>query len=396
MLSYLLRFLGSIFLEKSTHISTIEVLIVTSYNQATSIDRPQILVIIVRITLFVVVMFEEEGMERKRKEYERNGIVYVGRVENIKELADEVISTAPSLDKVLESYESVKILRDNRIEKRKVLTRLENFVCSNKNWRELTQRIGTWVGRICGDDDGKDANNWFLYKEKLNLKPAGGTGYAPHLDNPSLMITGLSSDFVTVMIAIDDMTVENGCFQAVKGTWNESNALKYKTPKGGDPDRDGRAGELELELELKTDLDLEKDKYDEGSPLSGLPWESYVCSAGDVYIFNGWVPHRSGPNTTQQDRRAVFLTYNPPEDGELRGLYYHLMNNLRESAKKERSVLSQENTLGLPHDDNDIDGNDNDIETENDLNHHDMLRRDRFTLQNYIPFTTTLMNQQLR
>ena len=281
--------------------------------------------------------------EQDRETYLRDGCVLLNeacKIENIQELAADVIANSPNLEKVLETHERIKVLKDNVIQERKVLTRLENFVCTNKRWRELSQMVGAWVGQVCGMDYDSNSNDgygsdWCLYKEKLNLKPAGGTGYAPHLDNPSLMVTGLSSEFVTVMIAIDDMTIENGCLQVIKGEWNERNTLKYKTPVG-DPDRDGRAGELDLD-EWGGEYDKVQTHGDQSASFI-LPWENCVCRAGDVFIFNGWLPHRSGPNKTQSGRRAVFLTYNPPEDGDLRGLYYHMMKKLRHTAATVKST----------------------------------------------------------
>merc|ERR1712146_825398 len=137
------------------------------------------------------------------------------------------------------------------------------------------------------------------------------------------------------------MTIENGCLQIIKGSWNEGNALKYKTPVG-DPDRDGRAGELELGEQVDHDG---AQQGSERSHSSILQWENCICSAGDVFIFNGWLPHRSGPNKTQEARRAVFLTYNPPEDGDLRGLYYYLMKELRQDARKERVAQSRDGNI---------------------------------------------------
>lgn len=48
-----------------------------------------------------------------------------------------------------------------------------------------------------------------------------------------------------------------------------------------------------------------------------LVWESIECAAGCAYLFNGWVPHRSASNLSNVDRRAVFFTYNPAEEGEV-------------------------------------------------------------------------------
>ena len=50
---------------------------------------------------------------------------------------------------------------------------------------------------------------------------------------------------------------------------------------------------------------------------------------------SGWTPHRSGTNTTAFDRRAIFLTYNPKEEGEWRGEYYRLMGERRRIFKEK-------------------------------------------------------------
>ena len=54
------------------------------------------------------------------------------------------------------------------------------------------------------------------YKEKIVFKRPGGNGYAPHYDGPSCALPGLATTFITVEIAVDDQTVENGC---LRGVW---------------------------------------------------------------------------------------------------------------------------------------------------------------------------------
>jgi hypothetical protein len=46
------------------------------------------------------------------------------------------------------------------------------------------------------------------------------------------------------------------------------------------------------------------------------------CSPGDVLLFSGYLPHRSGPNRTDKSRRAMFITYNPSSDGTFHEQYY--------------------------------------------------------------------------
>lgn len=110
-------------------------------------------------------------------------------------------------------------------------------------------------------------------QEKLNYKPAGGAGFMPHLDHPSLMYYALPhfDSFITVMLAIDDMTEgalimrarvfrrcahrwaddvrrkkENGCLRVCKGAWSAANAVACMAPEG-DPEVGGRAGAIATE-----------------------------------------------------------------------------------------------------------------------------------------------------
>lgn len=165
-----------------------------------------------------------------------------------------------------------------------------------------------------------------VYKEKLNIKPPGSGGFAAHLDTPSLRVTGLCDRFVTVMIAIDDMTADNGCLQVCRGAWSEDASLPcddiHETGTGSNPDGNGRRGSIA------------------SASVSQLQWESIECKSGDVYIFSGWLPHKSASNTTNQPRRAVFLTYNHSEDGELEETYYRIMRDMR-SAYAKQLIIQQ-------------------------------------------------------
>ena len=257
-----------------------------------------------------------------RETFTREGIVQlkggsIVQSDTIQSIAHNVIHNIEN-EKIDRTYETVKVMKkfQNEVVQRKVLTRVENFVSTHRGWSSLCGADGplaTIIGVICNDDGNNDP--WCLYKEKLNIKPAGGTGYQPHLDGPSLMVTGLGDHFITVMIAIDDMTTENGCLQVARGNYSQETCVKFETPdptptpagegglKGGggsgglDPDSEGRRGSI---------CQVEANK---------LCWEDVTCKSGDVYIFSSWLPHRSGPNKTQCPRRSVFLTYNPPDDG---------------------------------------------------------------------------------
>ena len=154
----------------------------------------------------------------------------------------------------------------------------------------------------------------FADKEKLNFKPPGGAGFAPHLDAPSLRVgaVGAARTFMTLMVAIDPMTAKNGCLRVVRGSWSEQKHCEVIHPEdGSDPDSGGRAGAIPAAV------------------ADTLDFEDVICASGDVVAFNGWVPHRSGVNASPFERRAVFLTCNPLSQGNMHEAYYDKMADLR-------------------------------------------------------------------
>ena len=150
-----------------------------------------------------------------------------------------------------------------------------------------------------------------VFKEKLNYKPPGGKGFAPHLDGPSLAQTGHGApgDFVTVMVSIDAMTEENGCLEVCEGRWTGDNAVAtVSVDANGDPDREGRPGEIP------------------GSVAESLLWKHVSCAAAEVYVFSSLLPHRSASNITGMPRRAAFITLCR---GNYREEYYGAMADKR-------------------------------------------------------------------
>ena len=96
------------------------------------------------------------------------------------------------------THETIQVYKSGAIEQRRTLTRLENFVDTHEEWKQLCHGyLRDTISAVVGQ-------RMVLYKEKLNLKPPGGSGFAPHLDSPSLKVA-LGEDgpqtFVTVMVA---------------------------------------------------------------------------------------------------------------------------------------------------------------------------------------------------
>ena len=242
----------------------------------------------------------------------------------MRRLTDELIwrqGNAKNLLGIDRTYETTKYTKDGMTYERSTLTRLENLN-GHVGWYDL---CNNYIRRCVSTALGEEM---ILYKTKLNLKPPGGSGFAPHVDTPSLLVPFGSSGpqlFVTVMIAIDDMTTKNGCLRVVKGSTDDSvdNRCQIIPPeKNGNPDSNGRAGAIPIEV------------------ANGMNFEDLCCPAGTICIFGGWVPHRSSTNQSNFARRAVFLTYNPISEGDFYDLYYQRMKQLRNDWKASLSHAS--------------------------------------------------------
>lgn len=127
-----------------------------------------------------------------------------------------------------------------------------------------------------------------LYKEKINYKLVGGAGYAPHQDAPAYPFI---DSHISCMVAIDDADEENGCLEVVSGCFDAVLAMN--------------------------DVGCVADEV-----ASALEWTPAPVRAGQTLWFHSRTPHRSGPNNSSRDRRALYPTYNARSEGDLRDDYY--------------------------------------------------------------------------
>ena len=124
-----------------------------------------------------------------------------------------------------------------------------------------------------------------LFKDKLIFKPAGALGYQLHQDYISWK--SFPTTFLTVIVAIDAADASNGATEVFRG-YHHQGCL---TP------RDGMYHKL---------------PDDAVDPSKGVILE---LAPGDVAMFSGYTPHRSGPNRSSQSRRLLYLSYNALSDG---------------------------------------------------------------------------------
>jgi ectoine hydroxylase-related dioxygenase (phytanoyl-CoA dioxygenase family) len=131
--------------------------------------------------------------------------------------------------------------------------------------------------------------NPVLFTEKLNLKRSHHGGPNPlHQDYP-YWIEGHphAARIATAIVYLDDTTRANGCLEVVPGSHTQG-----EHPRRTDSDAFGN-----IEMDPVANAHMER-----------VPVE---VPAGSVVLFGAFLAHATGPNTTDQDRRALLYSYQP-------------------------------------------------------------------------------------
>jgi len=150
----------------------------------------------------------------------------------------------------------------------------------------------------CKDVVGEDEID--LFTEKLNVKRARHGGpIVLHQDYPYWeRMTPIAHRVATAMIFIDDATRQNGCLEVAPGTHTVG---KHK----------------QRDIEGFGAFEMDPDAFD----LTRL--QPLEVEAGAVVYFGPFLVHRSLPNLSDVDRRALLYSYQPaghPHGAELNRL----------------------------------------------------------------------------
>jgi hypothetical protein len=139
------------------------------------------------------------------------------------------------------------------------------------------------MDRLASLYDGYEA---VLFKDKLIFKPPDSHGNGLHQDYNWWQ--GFPHSLLTVSVALDASTKENGCTQL----WTGHHQGFLHEP-----------GSLD-----KTQIDSEH--------LANEARVYVELAPGDMAIFTCFTPHAAAPNTSNSARRILFLSYNDSRDGE--------------------------------------------------------------------------------
>ena len=221
-----------------------------------------------------------------RQSFERDGYVIARSLFTPEEAGlharwiDELAARPPSVGREMTYFEDSLTEPGAR-----VLSRIERFAGYHDGLASLVadRRVLDAVAALLGDEPT-------LFKEKVNFKMPGGGGFTPHQDiQPGW--DAYAPYFVSVLIAVDRNTIENGCLELAAGHHQRGLIGRKWEPL-------------------------------EGAELDGLKFEAFPMEPGDAAFFDCFTPHQSQPNRTDRPRRNIYLTYNRRGDGDFRDRYF--------------------------------------------------------------------------
>lgn len=129
-----------------------------------------------------------------------------------------------------------------------------------------------------------------LFKEKINYKLACSGGCKAHIDATAYTYVK-EIKHISVLLAVVATNIGNRGLEVVRGSH------KMDVPIGED-------NCIELAWNAKQE------------------WMPVELEAGQALLFGSYLAHRSAANTSDQDRKALYATYNLSSEGDLHNKYY--------------------------------------------------------------------------
>ena len=130
-----------------------------------------------------------------------------------------------------------------------------------------------------------------IFKEKVNFKKPGSGYFAPHQDAQAGWNQYGHTIHYNLAVALDDCTLANGCLFIAPTEHNRE-----------------LLGEEFGPMDSKV--------------VEGLEWSPVECKAGDAFVFDSFLPHKSEINGTETQRRLILLTYSLEKEGDARETYH--------------------------------------------------------------------------
>ena len=211
--------------------------------------------------------------------YQKHGFLVIEGFLSPDELRQWRVVTQEAVDKRL--AEAGAPTSDAEAYYRQVFTQCLKLADTYAGMRSLMHdsRLGAAAGTLAGVDGIR------IWHDQALFKPPFGNPTSWHLDNPFWSFS--SRDAISVWVALDDATKDNGCLYYLPGTHK---AARY--------DNVGIGQNL-------ADLFI---VYPEWKALDSI---AAPCPAGSAVFHNGLTAHGAGANMTCWPRRAMTCAYMP-------------------------------------------------------------------------------------
>lgn len=246
------------------------------------------LILIRKLFTFVLVFNFMYLTKEDLSKFDKDGYLIIKGLFSENELQDAENKLNEFVKKKPEDWEDGKEMayyESNVKNNERILARVEKAVDYHSEIRIITESKKLMA---CLEDLMRE--KCVLFKDKINYKKPGGSGWAPHQDVQARW-DDFARYFMNALITIDDNDVNNGCLQIAPGHHKRK-----------------LIGEYDTQLQ-------EKD-------LEGMHFIPIPASKGDVVFFDGYTPHKSDPNLSNRLRKNIYLTYNRISEGDHRIEYF--------------------------------------------------------------------------
>jgi hypothetical protein len=226
----------------------------------------------------------------------RRSVFAAAELEQLREVAERVVEQAGRASQAGNAYAidgnryvdfDASTLQFEHAQESKTIRVIEPFHCLDPVFDALIDDPRL-TEPLCGLTESDGVSLW---TDKINLKrPREGSRFRWHQDSPYWTHACSHVDLLpNVMIALDDADESNGCFRVIRGSH-----------------RRGCLPGIEDDTTLGV-LFTDPAHFDEADQVPA------IVPAGSLVFFNPHTVHGSLPNTSDQARRAMVITYQPAD-----------------------------------------------------------------------------------
>ncbi|KAL0063550.1 hypothetical protein AAF712_009559 [Marasmius tenuissimus] len=174
----------------------------------------------------------------------------------------------------------------------RTLSRTENFADYHQGFNDLFRgKLVLGILKQLSEEE------MVLFKEKINYKAPWAGGYRAHVFGLDVLLVTpppIDVKHLSLLMAVEPATFENGCLEVVAGSQNPPEPIP-----------------------------LGEDQCISDEWCAKQTWTPVPLETGQLLIFGSYLAHRSADNKSPNGRAAIYVTYNAlSEGGDMHEAYY--------------------------------------------------------------------------